>query len=152
MAKDKAVLTTFLVKFVGIDNIHLDTNDRIFVRIGSSKTKMYSILDHHVFFEREVFMRHSVITDGKKPKILLPKRDIITVFRVTRRKKVFFHRRPTKVGGCTLNYKDFLFTGKALLGFQLVNNPTHHSNLPIPVSFFRVMREGMFPCPSCGSQ
>lgn len=132
MTRDKAVLTTFLIKFVGIDNIQLETNDRIYVRIGSSKTRLYSVLDHHVFFEREVFVRYSVITGGKKPKILLPQRDVITVFRVSKQKKAFLRRRVTKVGGCILNYKDFLFTGKALLGFQLVNKqaPTHRFLLP----------------------
>ena len=129
MTRDKVVLTTFLVKFVRIDNIHLETNDRIYVKIGSSKTKSYSVLDRHVFFEEEVFMRQSVITSGKNPKILLPQRDIITVFRESKRMS-FLHRKATKIGGCSLNYNDFLFTKKALLGFQL-GNEKRHVSLPI---------------------
>lgn len=119
MSGDKTVLTTFLIKFVRIDNLHIETDDRIYVKMGPSKTRMYPIIDRHVFFGKEMFVRQSVITEKKKPEILLPRSDTITVFRENKHKTII-HRKDIKIGECILDYKDFLFTRKALFGFQLV--------------------------------
>ena len=119
MTKDKTIMITFLVKFIGIDNVHIKTDDRLFIKAGSSKTRLYPIVDYHVFFEHEVFVRQATITESTPPKILLPPNDVISVFRENHH-KTFFHRRDTKVGECVLKYRDFMFAKKAFFVFPLV--------------------------------